>query len=65
MRRPYVVMEANPQRFLDANRAGAKALADFLLSDKVQKLLLTFRADEFGGISLFHPVWPTARDVAP
>jgi tungstate transport system substrate-binding protein len=51
MRRPYIVMETNPQRFPKANYAGAKALSDFLLSDRVQKFLLTF-----GGTELFYPV---------
>ncbi len=56
MRRPYVVMEANPQRFPQANHAGARALADFLLSEEVQKLLAEFGAAEHGGIPLFHPI---------
>jgi len=62
MRRPYIVMEANPKRLPKANHAGARALADFLLSEETQRFLARFRADEFGGIPLFHPVWP--RDAA-
>ncbi len=58
MRRPYIVMEANPARLPQANHKGARALSDFLLSEETQKFLLTFRAKEFGGIPLFHPVWP-------
>ena len=58
MRRPYIVMEANPARLPKANHKGARALSDFLLSAETQKFLLTFRAKEFGGIPLFHPVWP-------
>jgi tungstate transport system substrate-binding protein len=58
MRRPYVVMEANPARLPKANHEGARRLADFLLSDTVQKFLTTFGAEEYGGIPLFHPVWP-------
>jgi tungstate transport system substrate-binding protein len=58
MRRPYIVMEANPQRFPKANHAGARALSDFLLSETVQRFLMTFGAERFGGIPLFHPVWP-------
>lgn len=56
MRRPYVVMEANPARFPQANVAGARALADFLLSEETQKFLAEFGAREHGGIPLFHPV---------
>ncbi|MFW6108331.1 MAG: hypothetical protein ACOC8D_00815 [bacterium] len=58
MRRPYIVMEANPARLPEANHKGARALSDFLLSPETQKFLLTFRAEEFGEIPLFHPVWP-------
>jgi ABC-type tungstate transport system permease subunit len=32
MRRPFIVMEANPKRFRNANHAGARALGNFLLS---------------------------------
>ena len=56
MRRPYIVMEADPQRFPDANHEGARALSDFLVSDKVQSLLARFRTDEFGGLPLFYPM---------
>jgi tungstate transport system substrate-binding protein len=56
MRRPYIVMEANPQKFPQANTAGAKALADFLLSPETQGFLDEFGAKEFGGIPPFHPV---------
>jgi tungstate transport system substrate-binding protein len=42
MRRPYMVMVANPDRFPDANIDGASKLADFLLSDKIQKFLATY-----------------------
>ena len=40
MRRPFIVMEANPKKFPQANYAGARALSDFLLSPKVQNFLL-------------------------
>lgn len=39
MRRPYIVMEANPGRFPGVNAAGAKALSDFLLSTNIQRFL--------------------------
>jgi len=60
-RRPYVVMEANPARLPKANHKGARALADFLLSEDTQRFLATFRAKEFGGVPLFHPIWPFDR----
>jgi tungstate transport system substrate-binding protein len=56
MRRPYIVMEANPEKFPNANHAGARALSDFLVSDKVQEFLAEFGAAEYGGIPLFHPL---------
>jgi tungstate transport system substrate-binding protein len=60
MRRPYIVMEANPKKFPEANHAGARALSDFLLSDKVQKFLAEFGTDKPGGIPFFHPIEPAA-----
>jgi tungstate transport system substrate-binding protein len=59
MRRPFIVMEANPKRFPNANRAGAKALSDFLLSEKVQQFLLEFGTQTNGPGPLFFPVNPT------
>ncbi len=58
LRRPYIVMEANPAIFQDVNHKGARALSDFLLSKKVQTFLKTYGADTYGGIPCFHPVWP-------
>lgn len=58
MRRPYIVMEANPVRFPATNRAGARALADFLLSGDTQTFINSYRAKEFGGMPLFYAVWP-------
>jgi tungstate transport system substrate-binding protein len=59
MRRPYVVMEANPARFPVANAAGAKALADYLCSEEIQSFLLRYGVDKyegFEGAPLFYPV---------
>jgi len=56
MRRPYIVMEANPQKFPQANHAGAKALSDLLLSAKVQTFLLEFGRQTNGPGPLFFPV---------
>ena len=58
MRRPYIVMEANPARSPGANYRGARALSDFPLSTEIQTFMKGFRAEEFGGIPLFYPVWP-------
>jgi tungstate transport system substrate-binding protein len=59
MRRPYIVMEANPARLAHINQEGAKALSDFLLSSETQTFMKGFRATELGGgRPLFYPVWP-------
>jgi tungstate transport system substrate-binding protein len=60
MRRPFVVIEANPRKFPQANHAGARALADFLLSPKVQRFLAGFGQNTTGGGPLFHPIAITA-----
>jgi len=56
MRRPFIVMEANPKKFAEANIHGARALADYLLSAKMQNFLLQFGTNTPGGIPLFYPV---------
>ena len=56
MRRPFIVMEANPTKFPLANHAGAKALSDFLLSPKTQNFLLAFGNQTNGPGPLFFPV---------
>ena len=56
MRRPFIVMEANPKNFPGANYAGARALSNFLLSERVQKFLLEFGKHDAGGEPLFFPV---------
>ena len=56
MRRPFVVIEANPKKFPNANHAAARALADFLLSPKVQAFLADFGQKTTGRGPLFHPV---------
>jgi tungstate transport system substrate-binding protein len=58
MRRPFIVMEASPKKFPQANHAGARALSDFLLSDRVQKFLLEFGKQAGGAEPLFFPVTP-------
>jgi tungstate transport system substrate-binding protein len=56
MRRPFIVMEANTNKVRGANSAGARALADFLLSAKVQNYLLEFGRQTNGPGPLFFPV---------
>ncbi|MGC3961675.1 MAG: substrate-binding domain-containing protein [Verrucomicrobiota bacterium] len=57
MRRPYIVMEANPAKVATANAAGARAFADFLLSAKVQSFLLEFgRGTNTESRPLFFPI---------
>jgi tungstate transport system substrate-binding protein len=56
MRRPYIVMEANPALCPNANAEGARAFAAFLLSEKAQSFLLTFGKDRLGGANAFDPV---------
>ncbi|MFG1690888.1 substrate-binding domain-containing protein [Gemmatimonadota bacterium] len=56
MRRPYVVLTANPASFPDANVHGARLLSDFLLSEAVQTFLAHFDGGVGDGVPLFHPV---------
>jgi len=56
MRRPFIVMETNPKKFPNTNHEGARALADFLLSSKVQNFLADFGQKTTGNGPLFHPV---------
>lgn len=56
MRRPFILMEANPDKFPQANYTGARALADFLLSSKAQNFLLQFGRQANGAGPIFFPV---------
>jgi tungstate transport system substrate-binding protein len=56
MRRPFIVMEANPRKIPNANFAGARALSDFLISARVQTFLLEFGRQTNGPGPLFFPV---------
>ncbi len=62
MRRPYVVLEANPAKLPHANVAGAKALADWMLSGKGRAFLADFAAQQRDGFPLFYA--PDATDPA-
>ncbi len=55
MHRPIVYLEANPKRFPKTNIQGAHALADFLISPEIQKLVGNFGAEEHG-VPYFLPV---------
>ena len=55
MRRPYVVVEADPAKLPRANTAGAKALADYLLSERGRAFLQDFAARQPDGFPLFYP----------
>jgi tungstate transport system substrate-binding protein len=56
MRRPYMVMVANPERFPSVNIEGANKLADFMLSDRIQKFLATYDGGVGDGIPIFVPI---------
>jgi tungstate transport system substrate-binding protein len=66
MRRPYIVMEANPLYFPGTNAAGARRLAAFLLSERVQTFLRTDPSNQKDGVPFFYPVWapPAAAPAA-
>jgi tungstate transport system substrate-binding protein len=51
----YSVMEVNPANGPRINRAGGKALADFMVSPQAQSLIKTFGVEKFGE-PLFVPV---------
>jgi len=50
----YHVIEVNPARWPKVNSAGARALADFLVSKEAQKIIKTFGVDKFGA-PLYYP----------
>lgn len=56
MQREFVVLEANPKKVTQANARGAQALADYLLSGKTQRFLLTYGSNSPSGMPLFYPV---------
>lgn len=59
MRRPYMVMVANPERFPSANIEGASKLSEFMLSDKIQNFLATYDGGIGDGIPIFVPLRPS------
>ena len=44
----YHVMQVNPDRFDAVNEAGARAFAEFLVSDEAQAIILEFGVEKFG-----------------
>ncbi len=50
----YHVIEVNPARWKKVNAIGAKAFADFMVSEKAQEIIKTFGVDRFGS-PLFFP----------
>jgi len=50
----YHVIEVNGAKWPKVNTAGAKAFADFMISEKTQKIIKTFGMDQFGS-PLFFP----------
>jgi tungstate transport system substrate-binding protein len=50
----YHVMEVNPAKWPKVNNAGAKAFADFMVSQKAQETIKTFGVKKFGA-PLFFP----------
>jgi tungstate transport system substrate-binding protein len=56
MHRVFVVLEAMPQKFPQANHKGAHAFANFLVRRDTQNFLLTFATNTPAGLPLFYPV---------
>jgi tungstate transport system substrate-binding protein len=50
----YHVIEVNPLKWPKVNAGGAKAFADFMVSDEVQKMIATLGVEKFGS-PLFFP----------
>jgi len=62
MRRPYMEMVANPDKFPEANVEGASRLSDYLLSEKIQSFLASYDGGVGDGIPIFIPVNPPRRN---
>lgn len=50
----YHVMQVNPEKWPKVNAEGAEAFVDFMVSEKAQKIISEFGADEYGS-PLFFP----------
>lgn len=60
MRRPYVVIEANPARRLGRNPEGARRLSEFLTSPSGQLTLSRFSERQGGNAPIFYPIEPVS-----
>ncbi len=58
MRRPYILMEANPLRFPQTNQTAAHVLSEFILGAEIQRFLSGYGRKINGGNPFFYPVWP-------
>lgn len=61
LRRPYVVVVANPERWPHSNIVGARALARFLRRSDTQAWLAEFGRGKLDDRPLFFPVWASTR----
>ncbi len=59
----YHVIEVNPKKFDKINVQGGKAFADFMISDKVQKIIGTFGVDKFGSPLFFPDAGKNPKDL--
>jgi len=65
MQRPYVVIEANPQKHAGGNPAGAQKLAEYLISTQGQTEIQVFAARENKGLPVFYPIGQQAKETSP
>lgn len=56
MQRPFVVVEADAQRFPQANVEGARKLSEFLVSENTQNFLKQYADEQPAGVPLFYPL---------
>jgi len=56
MRRPFVVIEANPEKFPQADLAGARLLSDYLVGPQGQDFLRRFQPSQTGDLPAFYPL---------
>jgi len=66
MRRPYVLMEDNPARLSGVNQPGAHdALAEFILSEPIQRYMADFGRDRNDGYPFFIRSGPMPQKTEP
>lgn len=59
----YHVIEVNPAKWPKVNGRGAKAFADFMVSEEAQKIIRTFGVDRFGSPLFFPDAGKTEQDL--